>query len=286
LHRTLLAVLVALVVAWPALALAAIIGPTDDWQPLHSGARKLGISDVMVRRILAAGVEMTCPGTVHGNGGALNGWFLGNDAASFYTNAHGIIDTGADRRSNFVEPLDQCHVRSYRDLVAVGLKAATYGLAIPENRRHLALASFDPQRDSPGRDRARLRLLRSIAGAEALALPDFSRLRLAVGQEVFMVSVRPPDMRSPQIQSCRIQSIRLGRGGPGQLFTDCDNGFGNSAGLYFVRDPANHAMLLPIALHEGCHEKLGDHQGWSLEDNTALGILLGRGFFAFPRAAS
>lgn len=285
-YRILFALLAALVAACPGLALAAIIGPTDDWQPLRSGARALGISSAMVERLLAAGVQMTCPGTVHRNGGALNGWFLGSDASSFYTNAHGIIDLGADRRADFIEPLDECHVRSYRDLVARGARAASYRLDVPADRRSLALASFAPQHDSPSRDRARLRLRQVVAGARALALPDFGRLRLSVGQEVVMVSVRPPAMREPQIQACRIQSISQGGGGPGQLFTDCDNGFGNSAGLYLVRDPADPSMLVPIALHEGCHEKLGDHKGWSLEDNTALGILLGRGFFAFPRSAS
>jgi hypothetical protein len=92
-------------------------------------------------------------------------------------------------------------------------------------------------------------------------------------------------MRNPEIQSCHIQSLRLG-GGPGQLFTDCDNGLGNSAGLYFVRDPANASMLLPIALHEGCHEELGDHKGWNLEENTALGIMLRSSFFSFPRRST
>jgi hypothetical protein len=271
---------------WPGMAAAAIIGPTNDWMPLRTGARQLGISTKMVDRILDAGVAMSCPGTVHSNGGALNGWFLGDDASSFYTNAHGIIDIGADRRSNFIEPLDKCRVHSYRDLVASGLKAAAYDLDLPKNRNQLALASFRPQSDRPGQDRARLRLLRSIAGAKALPLPDFSRIKLAVGQQVIMVSVQPPAMRSPEIQACHIQSINLSRTGPGQLFTDCDNTFGNSAGLYLVRDPADPTMLLPIALHEGCHEKLGNHQGWNLKDNTALAIMLGSGFFSFPRRAS
>lgn len=285
-HRNLLAGLAALVAVWPCLAVAAIIGPTDDWRPLRTGARALGISDQMVQRILAAGVEMTCPGTVHQNGGALNGWFLGGDASSFYTNAHGIIDIGSDHKSNFIEPLDKCNVRSYRDLLASGSKATPYAIDVPQNRNALALASFQPQGDLPSQDRARLRLLRSIAGAKALALPDFNRIQLSVGEEVIMVSVLPPSMRSPEIQACHIQSINLRSMGPGQLFTDCDNSFGNSAGLYFVRDPANPSMLLPIALHEGCHEKLGNYKGWNLENNTALGIMLRGSFFSFPRSAT
>jgi hypothetical protein len=285
-HRRVLAIIMGFAMLWPGLALAAIIGPTNDWMPLRTGARQLGISSRMVQRILDAGVAMSCPGTVHSNGGTLNGWFLGDDASSFYTNAHGIIDIGADRRSNFIEPLDKCQVHSYRDLVASGIKAAAYDLDLPKNRNQLALATFQPQGDSPGQDRARLRLLRSIAGAKALPLPDFNRIKLAVGQQVIMVSVQPPAMRSPEIQACRIQSINLSRAGPGQLFTDCDNSFGNSAGLYFVRDPADPTNLLPIALHEGCHEKLGDHRGWNLEDNTALAIMLRSSFFSFPRRAS
>jgi hypothetical protein len=71
-------------------------------------------------------------------------------------------------------------------------------------------------------------------------------------------------------------------GGPGQLFSDCDNGFGNSAGLYFVRDRGNPAMLVPIALHEGCYEQLGNYKGWSLTANTAMGIMLRSSFFSFP----
>ncbi len=272
--------LLAGVLLWPGLAGAAIIGPTDDWKPLAPGARALGISSVMVSRILAAGVQLTCPGTVHGNGGMLNGWFLGGDATSFYTNAHGVIDVGADHRPNFIEPLDQCQVRSYGDLVARGLRAAAYQIDVPANRQALALATFTPQSSDAGDDRARLHLLHSVAGARALALPDFSQLRLAVGEEVIMVSMRPPAMTTPEIQACRIQSLNLS-GGPGQLFTDCDNGFGNSAALYFVRDPVNPAMLLPIALHEGCYERLGDHRPWSRDSNTAVALILRGSFFAF-----
>jgi hypothetical protein len=271
----------AALVLWPTLALAAIIGPTDDWKPLRTGARELGVSDEMVKRILAAGVELTCPGTVHDNGGMLNGWFLGGDATNFYTNAHGVIEMGDDHKSDFIEPLDKCAVHSFGDLAAKGVHAPAYPIAIPEDRTQLALASFRPAGDPPSQDRARLRLLRSIAGARALALPDFNRISLAVGEEVILVSMRPPAMQQPEIQSCRIQSISLKDMGPGQLFTDCDNGFGNSAALYFIRDPANPSNLLPIALHEGCHEKLGDHKGWNLEDNTAMAIMLRDSFFAF-----
>ncbi len=268
---------------WSSAALGAIIGPTDDWQPLRPGAQALGISGAMVDRILAAGVALTCPGTVHGNGGALNGWFLGTDAASFYTNAHGVIDICADRKSNFIEPLDRCAVRSYRDLMMRGTAAASYAIDVPQDRTRLALASFHPQADLPTQDRARLHLAHAIAGARALPLPDFGALGLTVGEEVILVSLRPPAMREPQIQSCHVRYIRPG--GLGQLFTDCDNGFGNSAGLYFVRDPADHTLLLPIALHEGSHEKLGDYKAWNLEDNTATGILLRGGFFSFPHTA-
>ena len=74
-------------------------------------------------------------------------------------------------------------------------------------------------------------------------------------------------------------------GGPGRLLTDCDNSFGNSAALYFVRDPADPGMLVPIAMHEGCYDKVGNFKGWS-RDNTALGILLRRSFFSFRRGAS
>lgn len=271
----------ALMVMWPGWALAAIIGPTDDWKPLRSGARELGVSDEMVKRILAAGVKLSCPGTVHDNGGILNGWFLGADASSFYTNAHGVIEPGADNKSNFIEPLDRCAVTSYRDLVAKGTQAAAYALALPTDRTQMTLASFKPEGDAPVRDRARLRLLRSIAGTKALALPDFGRISLTVGEQVLMVSLRPPAMQEPEIQACNIQSLNLRGMGPGQLFTDCDNNFGNSAALYFVRDPSNPTMLLPIALHEGCHEKLGDHKGWNLEDNTAMAIMLRDQFFAF-----
>jgi hypothetical protein len=262
---------------WPGVASAAIIGPTDDWKPLRQGARELGISGKMVDRILAAGLEVLCPGTTYGNGGVLNGWFLGSDAMSFYTNAHGIIDINrSNGKSNFIEPLDQCVVRSYMHLGAAG---AFQPIAVPSNRYQLQMATFTPQQSAPSMDRARLRLLRSIAGARALPLPDFTRISLKVGQEVIMVSLRPPHMRDAEIQSCRIQSLDLG--GVGQLFTDCDNGLGNSAGLYFVRDPGDPTMLLPIALHEGCHEGLGDNKGWDLKRNTALAIMLRPGFFAF-----
>ena len=280
-HRLFRVLASTLFALWPTFALAAIIGPTDDWMPLRPGAHQLGISDQMVNRILAAGVKLTCPGTVHGNGGVLNGWFLGSDASGFYTNAHGVIDLGPDNKPNFIEPLDKCAVLSYRDLVAKGINATAYALSVPTNRSELALATFQPQGDSPLRDRARLRLLRSIAGAKALALPDFDRISLSVGEQVIMVSLRPPGMRDPEIQACTIQSLNLRGRSPGQLFTDCDNNFGNSAALYFVRDPADPSMLLPIALHEGCHEKLGDHKGWNIEDNTAMGIMLGNSFFAF-----
>ena len=135
--------------------------------PLRTGARQLGISSRTVQRILDAGVAMSCPGTVHSNGGTLNGWFLGDDASSFYTNAHGIIDIGADRRSNFIEPLDKCQVHSYRDLVASGIKAAAYDLDLPKNRNQLALATFQPQGD----DRAQqLQLFRRLH-APAVARP-------------------------------------------------------------------------------------------------------------------
>ncbi|HVW94010.1 MAG TPA: hypothetical protein VHB74_15575 [Devosia sp.] len=270
---------------WSGFAYAAIIGPTDDWRPLRQGARALGISDAMVQRILSAGVEMSCPGTVYRNGGALNGWFLGADTTSFYTNAHGVIDTGSDRRSNFIEPLDKCTVHSYRDLVSRGAGAASYAIDVPQDRTRLALATFQPQGDAPSRDRARLRLSRLIAGARALAVPNLGSVGLAVGQEVILVSVQPPSMREPEIEACHIRSIRLS-GGPGQLYSDCDNGFGNSAGLYFVRDPGNPGMLVPVALHEGCYERLGNYKDWSLTDNTAMGILLRGSFFSFPRGAS
>lgn len=282
--RILAAGIGAILALWSGFAYAAIIGPTDDWKPLRQGAKALGISDAMVQRILAAGVEMSCPGTVHRNGGALNGWFLGGDATSFYTNAHGVIDTGADRRSDFIEPLDKCAVHSYRDLVSRGAAAASYAIEVPQDRNRLALATFQPQGDVPTQDRARLRLARLIAGARALAVPDLGSVGLSVGQEVIMVSVLPPSMREPEIQACHIQSIRLS-GGPGQLYTDCDNGFGNSAALYFVRDRSNPGMLVPIALHEGCYEKLGNYKGWSLTDNTAMAILLRSSFFSFPRSA-
>jgi hypothetical protein len=286
LRRLLTLLAFAALASLPGLSHAAIIGPTNDWKPLREGARQLGISSRMVDRILAAGLEVMCPGTVHDNGGVLNGWLLGGDSMSFYTNAHGIIDIGRmDHKANFIEPLDQCGVRSYRDLAAHGAKAQPYPIAVPQNRRQMELASFTPQSDSPTRDRARLRLLHAIAGARALALPDFGRIKLSVGQEVIMVSLQPPAMRTPEIQACHIQSINLGgRIGPGQLFTDCDNGFGNSAALYFVRDPADRTMLLPIALHEGCHERVGDHQPWDLNKNTALALILGNGFFSFGRS--
>jgi len=44
-------------------------------------------------------------------------------------------------------------------------------------------------------------------------------------------------------------------------------------------------MLVPIAMHEGCYDKVGNFKGWS-RDNTALGILLRRSFFSFRRGAS
>src|SRR6185437_14010995 len=135
--------------------------------------------------------------------------------------------------------LDQCAVHSYADLLKNGAKAASYLLALPQNGLQLAMATFTPQDAPPNQDRARLRLLHSIAGAKALALPDFNRVRLTVGEQVIMVSVMPPSMREPEIQACHIESLNLRNMGPGQLFTDCDNGFGNSAGLYFVRDPSD-----------------------------------------------
>jgi hypothetical protein len=280
---TLRVCLIAVLACWPGFAAAAIIGQGNTWKPLRSGAHALGISEEMVERILAAGVEMSCPGTVHRNGGVLNGWFLGGDETSFYTNAHGVIDIGADQQANFIEPLDKCNVRSYGDLLKRGAKAASYALDLPTNRNDMSIASFTPQRDSPSQDRARLTLLRAIAGARPLALPDLTHLSFTDGEQVLMVSLLPPAMQEPVIQACHIKDIDLHDLGPGQLFTDCDNSFGNSAALYFVRDPTNPSMLLPIAMHEGCHEKLGDHKAWSEEDNTALGIMLRRGFFSFPR---
>jgi hypothetical protein len=272
----------AILALWPGLALAAIIGPTDDWKPLRQGARELGISTQMVNRILAAGLEVFCPGTVHGNGGVLNGWFLGGDVKGFYTNAHAVIEIGRQtHRADFIEPLGECGVRSFHAIDAGGARAATfYPLDVPENRRLIELATFTPQADPPTRDRARLRLLGPVAGAQALPLPDFEHLKLAVGQEVIMVS-RSPVTRTPQIEACHIRAMSLEGPGPGQLYTDCDNNLGNSAGLYFVRNPANPSTLLPIALHEGCRSRVGDHKGWDLQQNTAVGILLGRGFFTF-----
>ncbi|MDR3473208.1 MAG: hypothetical protein P4M09_16225 [Devosia sp.] len=267
-------------VLWPSLAFAAIIGPADDWKPLRQGARELGVSNEMVQRILAAGLEVFCPGTAHGNGGVLNGWFLGGDVTGFYTNAHAVIEIGRrDHKADFIEPLDECGVRSFRDLATSGAAATFYPLEVPQDRRQIALATFTPQSDPPNRDRARLRLPHAIAGTRALALPDFDRVRLTVGEEVIMVS-RSPVTRAAEIQACHIQSISLDRMAPGQLFTDCDNNLGNSAGLYFIRDPGNPAMLLPIALHEGCQDRIGDHKGWDLHRNTAVGILLGRSFFS------
>lgn len=274
--------LIAALVLWPGFASAATIGQGHDWRPLRSGAQALGISEEMVERILSAGVEVSCPGTVHHNGGILNGWFLGSDGPNFYTNAHGVIDIGDDRQANFIEPLDKCNVRSYRDLLTRGARAVSYALDLPANRNDMAIATFTPQRDSPSQDRARLTLVRAITGAHALALADVDHLSFTQGEEVLMVSLQPPAMREPVIQACHIEDINLHDLGPGQLFTDCDNSFGNSAALYFVRDPSNPSMLLPIALHEGCHEKLGEHKAWSEEDNTALGIMLRRSFFNFP----
>ena len=269
--------IIAILALWPSFALAAIIGPTNDWRPLRQGAHALGVSDAMVERILAAGVEMTCPGTVYRNGGALNGWFLGGDSSSFYTNAHGVIDVGADRRSNFIEPLDRCRVHSYRDLAARGASATSYGIEVPQDRTRLALATFRPQAAAPSQDRARLRIAGAIAGARALAVPNVGGLGLRVGQELILVSVQPPGMHTPQIEACHIQAIRSD-----QLFSDCDNGFGNSAGLYFVRDRADPSMLVPVALHEGCYERLGNYKGWNLTANTAMGIMLRGSFFSFP----
>jgi hypothetical protein len=278
-------VLAAFLLLWPSLASAAIIGSSDGWKPLRQGAKALGISDRMVDRILAAGVGMTCPGTVHKNGGTLNGWFLGPDVTSFYTNAHGVIDLGADRQADFIEPLDKCKVHSYRDLLLRGDRAASYALSLPADRHDMALASFQPQRDLPTSDRARLTLARTLPGAEALDMPDISHLPLAIGEQVIMVSLQPPAMREPVIQACQIKGIDISGGGPGRLLTDCDNSFGNSAALYFVRDPADPGMLVPIAMHEGCYDKVGNFKGWS-RDNTALGILLRRSFFSFRRGAS
>jgi hypothetical protein len=271
----------ALALLWPGVAAAAVIGPGDGWQPLRLGARALGISDRMVERILAAGVGMTCPGTVYKNGGALNGWFLGGDTGSFYTNAHGVIDLGANRRADFIEPLDKCVVQSWRDLSKQGAAAPSYALRLPANRHELALASFDPWRDSPTADRARLALAGTVAGAEALALPDLAHLPIAIGEELIMVSLAPPAMRQPEIQACHIRGVDLAAGGPGRLLSDCDNGFGNSAALYFVRDPGAPGMLVPIAMHEGCYEKLGAGKGWDRDSNTAVAILLRRSFFSF-----
>jgi len=279
LHGILRAAAVAVLVLWPSFASAAIIGPTDDWKPLAHGARDLGISEEMVKRIMAAGVELSCPGTVHVNDGVLNGWFLG-DTSSFYTNAHGVIDIGRiDHKANFIEPLDQCTVKSYRDLTAKGPNATGYPLAIPQDRKQLQLATFTPQSAPPNDDRAKLNLLRPVPGARALPLPDMAGINLTVGQEVILVSMTPPLMRVPEIQSCHIKSIKLRSMRPGLMFTDCDNHPGNSAGLYFMRDLARPDMLLPIALHEGCHEKRGDYQAWDQEDNTAVGIMLQDNFF-------
>ena len=281
LHGILRAAIVATLVVWPSFASAAIIGPTDDWKPLAHGARDLGVSEEMVKRILAAGVELMCPGTVHVNDGVLNGWFLGDSTSSFYTIAHGVIDIGRiDRKVNFIEPLDQCTGKSYRDLATKGPNATAYPLAIPENRHEMELATFTPQSAPPNDDRAKLNLLHPVAGARALPLPDMGAGNLAVGQEVILVSMTPPLMRVPEIQACHIKSIKLRSMRPGLMFTDCDNRPGNSAGLYFMRDPARPGMLLPIALHEGCHEKRGDYQAWDQDDNTAVGIMLQSNFFA------
>ncbi len=270
-----------LVVLWPGFAAAAIIGPTDDWKPLRPGAVALGISDDMVKRLLAAGVSVSCPGTVFGNDGVLNGWFLGTDASGFYTNAHGVIDIGRDKKANLIEPLEDCRVRSYRDLMGRGTNAAAYPLSVPKHRDELALGTFAPQTDMPFQDRAHLLVIRAVLGARPLPLPDFAMVPLTVGQEVILVSLQPPAMLEPEIQACRIRAIAARRELPGTLFSDCDNSFGNSAGLYLVRDPTDRSRLVPIALHVGCHQKLGDHKEWNFEDNTAIGILLGAPFFEF-----
>ncbi len=250
--------LLAALVLWPGFASAATIGQGHDWRPLRSGAQALGISDEMVERILSAGVEVSCPGTVHQNGGILNGWFLGGDETSFYTNAHGVIDIGADRQANFIEPLDKCDVRSYRDLLKLGGKATSYALDLPANRNDMAVGSFTPQRDSPSQDRARLTLVRAIVGAQALALPNIDHLSFTQGQEVLMVSLQPPAMRMPVIQACHIEDINLREVGARPAFHRLRQWlwqFGRA--VFPVRDPSNPSMLLPIALHEGCHEKIG-----------------------------
>ena len=233
----------------------------------------------LAERILDAGLEVVCSGSVHDNGSGLNGWFLGKDVMGFYTNAHSVINLGReDHKSNFVEPLDECGVRSYRDLAT---PSAFQGIDIPSDRAKLMLASFTPQDDSPLRDRAKLRLLQPITGVNPLPLPDLRKLHLVPGQEVMMVSLKPPHMNEPEIEACHIKLIGPEILGTGTLFTDCDTAHGNSAGLYFVRDPADHTQLVAIALHEGCNDRLGDNKDWDLENNTALGIMLGYGFFTF-----
>jgi hypothetical protein len=266
---------------WSAAASAAIIGARDDWKPLRAGASQLGISSAMVDGILAAGVQVSCPGTVHDNGGVLNGWLLQGDPMSVYTNAHGIVDIGGrDRRPYFVEPLDRCEARSFRNLAIGGAKGTPSLFSIPADRQQLELSSFLPQSDAPTKDRARLHLLRPIPGTGPLAIPEFDPRTLVSGGQVFMVSLRPPNMREVEIQACHMKQIVFGGAQPGELLTDCDNSYGNSAALYFIRDPANPTMLLPVAMHGGSIDKLGDYQPWSREKNTAVAILLEHSFFA------
>ena len=83
----------------------------------------------------------------------------------------------------------------------------------------MELATFTPQSAPPNDDRARLNLLRPVAGApEPSPLPDMGGVNLAVGQEVILVSMTPPAMRVPELQACHIMAIKLRSMRPGLMF--------------------------------------------------------------------
>jgi len=41
---------------------------------------------------------------------------------------------------------------------------------------------------------------------------------------------------------------------------------------------------VPIALHEGCYEQVGNYKPWDINTNTTVGIMLQSNFFALHGA--
>lgn len=139
----------------------AIIGPKDDRIPIQDATLPCppnadpnlacGMTQEQVDSILAAGMRFQCPGS---DGGILNAWLLDDgkgDAERIYTNAHGIMQAGADK---FVSKYKSCSVSPMTDL----------NQEIAIDPKQISLGSLTPNKDGMRRDRARIGLKGPVEG--------------------------------------------------------------------------------------------------------------------------